>query len=109
MGAALERRPGRLWLAGITAGGAIWEATMQELIPREKLGRVDSYDWLISLVFQPIGFALAGSVAAGIGLDTTLIIAGALSGFVPLAVLALPSLRAIHRSDLGREPEAALT
>ena len=98
-----------LWLAGITAGGAIWEATMQELIPREKLGRVDSYDWLISLVFQPLGFALAGSVAAGIGLDTTLIIAGALSGFVHLAVLALPSLRAIRRSDLGREPEAALT
>jgi hypothetical protein len=94
-----------LWLAGITAGGAIWSATMQELIPQDKLGRVDSYDWLISLVFQPLGFALAGVIATGIGIDTTLVIAAALSAFVHLAVLALPSLRAIRHSEVPAEPE----
>lgn len=98
-----------LWFAGIVVGGAFWNATMQELIPREKLGRVDSYDWLISLIFQPLGFALAGSVAAVAGLDTTLLIAAVLSGFVHLAVLALPSLRAIRRADLRGEPAPGLT
>lgn len=95
-----------VWLAGITAGSAIWNATMQALIPREKLGRVDSYDWLISLVFQPLGLALAGTFAGLIGLDTTLLIAAALAASVHLAVLALPSLRHIKRADY--EAEAAL-
>jgi MFS family permease len=86
-----------LWFGGIVAGSAFWNATMQELIPLEKLSRVDSYDWLISLVFQPLGFALAGAVAAEIGVDTTLLIGATVSGFVHLAVLGLPSLRAIRR------------
>jgi MFS family permease len=88
-----------LFFGGVVAGGAFWAATMQERIPRDKLSRVDSYDWLISLVFQPLGFALAGAVAAGIGIRTALLIAVALSGFVHLAVLALPSLRAITRQE----------
>jgi MFS family permease len=89
---------GAVWLGGITIGSALWQSTMQELIPKEKLARVDSYDWLISLVFHPLGFALAGSVAAGIGLDTTLVIAGVLSAVVHLSVIGLPSLRAITRT-----------
>jgi MFS family permease len=94
------------WLGGITCGGAIWEATIQQLIPRDKLSRVDSYDWVISLVFQPLGFALAGTVATGIGLETTLAIAACLSAFVHLAVIALPSLRAIRRPDGSRSETA---
>lgn len=88
-----------LWFGGIVAGGAFWNATIQELIPIDRLSRVDSYDWLISLVFQPLGFAVAGTVAATIGIDTTLLIAAALSAFVHLAVLGLPSLRAITRAE----------
>ena len=97
-----------LWLGGIALGSAIWEATVQELIPRDKLSRVDSIDWMISLVFQPFGFALAGAVAATIGFDTTLVIAAAISGIVYLAVLALPSLRAIRRSPAVLEQDPAL-
>jgi MFS family permease len=88
-----------LWFGGIVAGAAFWQATMQELIPIDKLSRVDSYDWLISLVFQPLGFALAGTVAVTIGVDATLLIAAAVSLFAHLAVLALPSLRAITRGE----------
>jgi MFS family permease len=97
-----------LWLGGIALGSAIWEATVQELIPRDKLSRVDSIDWMISLVFQPFGFALAGAVAATIGFDTTLVIAAGISGIVHLAVLALPSLRTIRRSSAGLEQDPAL-
>jgi MFS family permease len=92
-----------LFFGGVVAGGAFWTATMQERIPRDKLSRVDSYDWLISLVFQPLGFALAGAIATGIGIRTTLLVAAALSGFVHLAVLALPSLRAITRQEAQTE------
>jgi MFS family permease len=88
-----------IYFAGIVIGGTFWNATMQERIPRDKLSRVDSYDWLISLVFQPLGFALAGAVASGLGIRATLLIAASLSAFVHLAVLALPSLRSITRAE----------
>jgi MFS family permease len=93
-----------LFFGGIVMGGAFWNATMQERIPLDKLSRVDSYDWLLSLVFQPLGFALAGAIAAGIGFRTTLLIAAALSAFVHLGVLAVPSVRAISRAPSGPDP-----
>ena len=36
---------------------------------------VSSYDWLISLVFMPLGFLLAGPLADAIGVGTTLLLA----------------------------------
>ena len=85
-----------LSFAGITLGNAIWEATLQEQIPGEVLSRVSSYDWLVSLVFMPLGFALAGPVSEAIGLDATLVAAATISLTVHLAVLALPSARALR-------------
>lgn len=93
--------------AGITLGNAIWEATLQEKIPGEVLARVSSYDWLVSLVFMPLGFALAGPVADRIGFDAALFAAAALSVVVHLAVLALPSARNLRRDEGVATPEPA--
>lgn len=93
--------------AGVTLGNAIWEATLQEHVPRDVLSRVSSYDWLVSLVFMPVGFALAGPAAEVLGTETTLWAAAALAGGAHLAVLALPSVRALrrlHGPGAGREP-----
>ena len=84
---------------GITLGNAIWEATLQEQIPGDVLARVSSYDWLVSLVFMPLGFALAGPAADAFGLEATLFAAAALSAIVHLAVLALPSARNLRREN----------
>jgi MFS family permease len=93
--------------AGITLGNAIWEATLQEKIPGEVLARVSSYDWLVSLVFMPLGFALAGPVATQIGFDVALFAAAALSVVVHVAVLALPSAQNLRRDDGVAGPEPA--
>jgi predicted MFS family arabinose efflux permease len=86
----------------VALGNTIWEAMLQEQIPNEVLSRVSSYDWLVSLVFQPLGFALAGPLAATVGTDTTLWAAAALSVAVHASLLLLPDVW-----RLRRPPDAA--
>ena len=62
---------------GSAFGNALWDTVVQQRIPRHVISRVNSYDWLISLVFMPLGFALAGPIADAIGRDTTLLAAAA--------------------------------
>ena len=85
--------------AGITLGNAIWEAMLQERIPGHVLSRVSSYDWLVSLIFQPLGFALAGPVAAAVGTDTTLWAAAALGVAVHVSLLLVPDIWRLRRID----------
>lgn len=84
---------------GVALGNTIWEAMLQEQIPNEVLARVSSYDWLVSLVFEPLGFALAGPLAATIGTGTTLWAATALSIGAHVGLLLLPSVRRLGRAD----------
>jgi MFS family permease len=86
----------------VALGNTIWEAMLQEQIPNEVLARVSSYDWLVSLVFQPLGFALAGPLAAAVGTDTTLWAAAALSVGVHASLLLLPDVWRLRRA-----PDAA--
>ena len=56
---------------------SVWESTLQRHIPRTQLSRVSAYDWFGSLAFQPLGLAIAGPLAAGIGTSETLWLAAA--------------------------------
>jgi hypothetical protein len=79
----------------------VWMATMQELIPDQVRSRVNSYDWLISLVVVPAGLAVAGPVAAAAGISVTLVFAAVLSVAPCAAVVALGPIRAVRRNDDG--------
>jgi MFS family permease len=63
---------------GIVFGNALWETVLQREIPQDKLSRVGSIDWMVSLVFVPVGSALAGPFANWFGFRTTLFIAAGL-------------------------------
>ena len=89
-----------LAMIGVTIGTVVWTTTLQEHIPPRALARVSAYDWLGSLVIEPIGFALAGPVASVVGIDATLIGAAVLMVVAGLAALAVPSVRAVRRRDL---------
>jgi MFS family permease len=91
-------------LAGIVIGNAIWEATLQERIPGDRLARVDSYDYLVSLVFTPLGFALAGPAADAVGMDTALFAAAGITVVVYAAGLAVSSARNLRREDRAPTP-----
>jgi len=87
--------------AGMLFLNTVWTATMQQLIPDEVRSRVDSYDWLISLVILPAGLVIVGPLAARIGDATTLVGAALLAGVPPVSVLLVPAIRGIRRNKDG--------
>jgi hypothetical protein len=87
---------------GLLVLNTVWAATMQQLIPDEVRSRVDSYDWLISLVAMPAGFALAGPLARLIG-DAVTLTGAAVLVSVPVGLIVLvPGIRAVRRTADGR-------
>jgi len=93
-----------LAFGGVTLGNAIWNTVVQSHVPREALSRVSSYDWMISIVFMPLGLALAGPVADVVGVDATLLGAAALAIAANLAVLAVPEVWRIRVGSSTPEP-----
>ena len=79
--------------------GIMWDTTMQQEIPQEKLSRVYSYDALGSFVLIPLGLALAGPAAEAFGTRETILGAAAISLTATLAVLFVRDVRTIERRD----------
>jgi MFS family permease len=84
---------GVLTFAVIELGNTWWYTVLQQQVPPEALSRVSSYDWLASLVFQPLGFAVVGPVALLIGAAPTLYAGAALNVLANLGVLSIPAVR----------------
>jgi len=102
-GYGLARFPWEVMLASFafnafeTAGLIVWLTTKQSLVPTRLLGRVSSLDWLISIGLMPLSYALAGPVAAALGVRNTLIGAGLLGALITVAFLFLPGMRAAEK------------
>jgi MFS family permease len=88
-------------LAGIGTEtfGILWDTTMQQEIPQEKLSRVYSYDALGSWVLIPLALAVAGPIAELVGTRETIVGAVAISLTATLAVLLVHDVRTITRRD----------
>ncbi|MFE0577677.1 MFS transporter [Streptomyces sp. NPDC058874] len=78
---------------GLGVLSPLWETEMQRRIPLETLGRVGSFDTLISFAARPLGLAVAAPLAAGVGVTAPLLAAAALSAAANLSVLLLPDVR----------------
>jgi MFS family permease len=81
---------------------ALWFTVFQQQVPEEARSRVSSYDSLGSFVLIPLGTAIAGPIAAGLGVRTTLLAAGVVILATNLLVLAQPAVWKI-----GNEPSPA--
>ena len=78
------------------AGTIVWATIKQRHVPGSMLGRVSSLDWLISIGFLPLSFALTAPVAAAVGPRPTLVGAALIGGAVTLGALFLPGMRSIE-------------
>ena len=103
-----------LWLivvVGVIDGVSVslfntfWFTALQSDVPAEELARVSSWDYLGSLVMVPVGQAVAGPVAAGLGLTTTLYGAAGL-GFILFGASLLS--RAVRDFSPGATLSAAV-
>ncbi|HST16673.1 MAG TPA: MFS transporter [Gaiellaceae bacterium] len=86
---------------GIAIHLALWFTVFQQHVPAESLSRVSSYDVLGSIVLVPVGAAIAGPVAALIGVSATLFGAFGIMVVCFAAVVTQPSVWAI-RNNPGR-------
>jgi MFS family permease len=99
-GYAVARNPAQAMAVSIlegallTAGAVVWSTLMHVLVPRELLGRVSSFDWLVSLALMPAAYAVIGPLAEWIGVDQALIVSAIVGTTVGTAfLLFLPGLR----------------
>lgn len=81
--------------AALETLGLAWMNTLQEFIPRDTLGRVNSIDVLVSSGLLPLGFALAGVAADHLGAAPVFILGGAISGAIIALGLLHPAVRAL--------------
>jgi MFS family permease len=78
------------------AGTIVWATIKQVHVPASLLGRVSSLDWLVSIAFLPVSFALTAPAAALIGARATLLVAAAVGSAATLSALFIPGVRAIE-------------
>lgn len=87
----------------LTFADTLWHTTLQQHVPTKRLSRVSSFDWMVSLLFFPVGAAVAGPLADAFGPAIAMQIF-AIIGIVPcVLVLAFPSVRAVRRREAPPE------
>ena len=95
--------------ATIVGGGGIalfdvwWLTALAERIPPEKLSRVTSYDWMVSLALLPLGYVLAGPLAGALG-AVNVLIGGSALACVAFALGLLPRETRMLERRGGGEP-----
>ena len=88
--------------AGVALFDVWWLTALAERVPPDKLSRVTSYDWMVSLALLPLGFVLAGPAADALG-AANVMLGGAAIACVAFALGQLPrETRMLER--LRREP-----
>jgi MFS family permease len=74
-------------------GSVIFETGVQRAIAPEKLSRVSAYSWMCAMVFLPLGYALAGPIAAAIGMSAYLVFGAVWILVTTAGVFAVPAVR----------------
>jgi MFS family permease len=74
-------------------GSVIYETGVQHEIAPEKLSRVSAYSWMCAMVFLPLGYALAGPIAAAVGMSSYLVFGAAWIVVSTLVVYSVPAVR----------------
>ena len=87
-----------LWGITIESWYIHWVTALQIHIPRESLSRVSSYDMTFSLIFQPIGLAIAGPLIAGLGIAQTSLIGAIVVAVTIFGILLEPTMRKLSNT-----------
>jgi len=86
---------------GVALFDVWWLTELANRIPPDRLSRVTSYDWTVSLALLPLGYMLAGPAAQAFG-ATEVLLGGAVIAFTALALGSLPrETRMLERAARG--------
>jgi len=87
---------------GVSAFFTLWETTLQEHIPEDRLSRVSSYDYVASAGMLPLGVVVAGPVSDALGIHATLTGMSIIGAAFAAVLLAVPSVRHLPRAAVAR-------
>jgi len=96
------------FLFGITLDlwGTFWNTAMQKKVPREALSRVASFDAMGSMMFRPIGLAIAAPLSALFGLENFLYILAGVSVVAITLSFLNKEVRNMSFEDLGNDQKS---
>jgi MFS family permease len=92
----------------ISLAEIFYETTAAQQVPQESLSRVSGYDWFGSLALEPVGLALIGPLAVGIGNSAALWGAAATMLACQAFIVSVPSVRRLEAMP-GEAPEPIAT
>jgi MFS family permease len=82
--------------ATVGLGEVLYDTVSAQEVPPESLSRVVAYDWFGALALEPLGLALIGPLAAGLGVSPTLWLGAAVITVCQAGVLLVPSVRRLE-------------
>jgi MFS family permease len=82
--------------AAMSTASILWVAMLQQHLPAARLSRVNSIDSFGTFLLMPIGYAMAGPLAAAVGVHLAMILLAAVALLVSLATLASAELRTLR-------------
>jgi MFS family permease len=89
------------FLFGITLDlwGTLWSTALQRKVPRDSLSRVSSFDAMGSMIFKPVGLAIAAPLSVLFGIDNFLLILAGITAVAILLPLFDPTVRNMSYQD----------
>lgn len=90
------------FLFGITLDlwGTLWSTALQRKVPRDSLSRVSSFDAMGSLMFRPIGLAIAAPLSTLLGIETFIYILAIITVFAIVLPLFNSEVRNMSYEDM---------
>jgi predicted MFS family arabinose efflux permease len=86
---------------GFAFGSIVFESAVQRTIEPSKLARVGAYNWMCAMVFLPAGYALAGPIAAAVGMRAYLLFGAA---WLLVSTVAVNRLRSVRTFSFEAPP-----
>ncbi len=95
------------FLFGITLDlwGTLWNTALQRKVPRDSLSRVSSFDAMGSMMFRPIGLAIAAPLSTLLGIENFLQILAAITVVAIIVPLLDPQVRNMSNENLPRNAD----
>jgi len=91
------------FLFGITLDlwGTLWSTALQRKVPRNSLSRVSSFDAMGSMMFRPIGLAIAAPFSTFLGIENFLQLLAAITVVAIIVPLLDPQVRNMSYGDMS--------
>ena len=93
------------FLFGITLDlwGTLWSTALQRKVPRDSLSRVSAFDAMGSMMFRPVGLAIAAPLSTLVGIENFLQILAGITVVAIVVPLLDPQVRNMSYEDLPRK------